>query len=92
MAARRLIMSAYDVKVHPAFSGYDLPEATSFMNRVRRLLVRISVWSQDRRAYHQAFDELQALGDRDLADIGIARCDIPFIAQEAAKEKIANGR
>jgi uncharacterized protein YjiS (DUF1127 family) len=84
MAERRIMMSAYNVKAHPAFSGYDLPEATSTVNRIRRLYRRVAGWTQERRAYYQTLSELNSLSDRDLADIGIARADIPAIARETA--------
>ena len=83
-------MSAYDLKTHPAFSGYDLPEKTAFLDRFRNLGTQLTMWSRERRAYNEAFDELQALSDRDLADIGIARSDIPAIARETAKASLAN--
>lgn len=37
-----------------------------------------------REVYRQTFDELSALSDRDLADLGIARASIPSVAREAA--------
>lgn len=32
--------------------------------------------------YWQTLRELRALSERDLADLGIRRCDIPFIAKK----------
>ena len=32
------------------------------------------------RRYHQSVSELSRLGDRELADIGISRSDIPRVA------------
>jgi uncharacterized protein YjiS (DUF1127 family) len=43
------------------------------------------MWLQERRAYSRAFDELDSLSDRELADIGISRSDIPFIAREGVR-------
>ena len=83
-------MSAYDVKAHAAFSGYELPEATSTMSRIRRLYEGVVGWSQERRAYYETLRELNGLSDRDLADIGIARADIPAIARETAKSPRVN--
>lgn len=37
-----------------------------------------------RKAYALAFNELSSLNDRELADIGINRTDIPAIARETA--------
>lgn len=40
-----------------------------------------------RRVYRQTLGELRALSGRDLADLGISRSEIPFIAREAAYGK-----
>lgn len=37
-----------------------------------------------RRVYLQTLQELGALSDRDLADLGLARTDLPMVAREAA--------
>jgi uncharacterized protein YjiS (DUF1127 family) len=39
------------------------------------------------KRYNASLRELSALGDRELADIGISRSDIPRIAWEAADTK-----
>jgi uncharacterized protein YjiS (DUF1127 family) len=80
-----------DAKAHPALSGYDLPEAHGVTHRVRRLFGGLSLWLQERRAYSRAFEELQSLSDRELADIGISRADISFIARDGARARIRNG-
>ena len=36
------------------------------------------------RAYNQSVRELSSLGDRELADIGLNRSDIPAVAWDAA--------
>ena len=36
--------------------------------------------------YRQTADELHALSERELADIGISRCDIPQVARESIRE------
>ena len=38
------------------------------------------------RRYEASISELSRLGDRELADIGIARSDIPRIAWENARD------
>ena len=38
------------------------------------------------RRYSQSLNELNRLGDRELADIGISRSDIPRVAWNAAHE------
>jgi uncharacterized protein YjiS (DUF1127 family) len=74
---------SYNVKTHPAFAGYDLPETGQ--SWVSRALRNLAVWSAENRAYHNTFNELSILSDRDLADIGISRADIPAIARDAAQ-------
>lgn len=37
-----------------------------------------------RRVYRQTLNELRALSGRDLADLGLSRAEIPFIAHRAA--------
>ena len=80
-------MASYNAKSHSDFAGYDVPAENGAIGGVRRVLRNLSAWSQERRAYNQAAYELSALSDRDLADIGVARCDIPSIARDAAKTK-----
>lgn len=82
-------MATYNVKAHPAFAGYDLAEEHGGTTRIRRLFRNFAVWMEERRAYRQAVFELNELSDRDLADIGIARCDIESIALQTAKAKVA---
>ena len=38
------------------------------------------------RRYNQSLNELSRLGDRELADIGISRSDIPRVAWGAARQ------
>ncbi|MZR12823.1 DUF1127 domain-containing protein [Maritimibacter sp. DP07] len=40
-----------------------------------------------RKVYRTTRDELQSLDARDLADLGISRAEIPFLAREAAYGK-----
>jgi uncharacterized protein YjiS (DUF1127 family) len=76
-------MSSYSVKTQPVFAGHDLRE--SAVSGVGRLIKTVASWSARSRAYHQTVSELEMLSDRDLADIGVARSDIPAIARDAAK-------
>ena len=39
------------------------------------------------KRYNRSLNELSRLGDRELADIGISRCDIPRVAWNAAHER-----
>ncbi len=82
-------MSTYNAKAHPGFAGYDRPETDSTLSGIRRLAANLAAWSQERRDYRQAIDELSALSDRDLADIGILRADIQAVARDAARTKRA---
>ena len=45
------------------------------------LKTRITTWKR----YNRTITELQALTNRELADLGIARADIARIAREAAR-------
>ena len=83
-------MSAYEVKAHPAYAGYEGQGANGLSDRIRQALGPVGAWLQQRSHYHTTLSELSALSDRDLADIGISRSDIPMIAREAAKAKPAS--
>ena len=54
--------------------------------RQMTMLVAIINFLQSWRRYNASLNELNQLGDRELADIGISRSDIPRIAWEAAKD------
>ncbi|MGO4524209.1 DUF1127 domain-containing protein [Microvirga sp. 2MCAF35] len=45
------------------------------------ILARLASW----RRYRQTFRELEALNDRELADLGIGRRDIRAIARQASQ-------
>ena len=45
------------------------------------ILARLASW----RRYRQTFRELEALNDRELADLGIGRRDIRSIARQASQ-------
>jgi uncharacterized protein YjiS (DUF1127 family) len=48
------------------------------------MLVAILNFLQSWRRYNACLNELSQLGDRELADIGITRSDIPRVAWESA--------
>ncbi len=48
------------------------------------MLVAIINFIQSWKRYNQSLHELYQLGDRELADIGISRSDIPRVAWDAA--------
>ena len=43
---------------------------------------KLKVYLRKRARYLQTIDELSRLSERDLADLGIARSDIQFIAKQ----------
>ena len=45
-----------------------------------------------RKSFHQTVHELSYCSDRDLSDLGIARCDIRRLAREAAELKVREAR
>ena len=53
--------------------------------RISGLVERIRQARKAREIYRQTYDELSALTDRDLADLGIARASIASVAREAAR-------
>ncbi len=48
------------------------------------MLATIVRFFREWRRYNQSLSELNRLGDRELADIGISRSDIPRVAWNAA--------
>ena len=51
----------------------------------RALAVRFADW----RARQRAYAELSALDDRDLADIGVSRSEIPYLLARGAERPVA---
>lgn len=39
------------------------------------------------KSYNKTYNELYRMNDRELADIGVNRCDIHRVAKEAAKRR-----
>lgn len=56
----------------------------SIADRFAELRATLATRLDQRRVYNQTFSELNALTDRDLYDLGIARSSIRSIAYEAA--------
>jgi uncharacterized protein YjiS (DUF1127 family) len=50
------------------------------------MLAHIVRFIREWKRYNQSLNELNRLGDRELADIGISRSDIPRVAWGAAQE------
>jgi uncharacterized protein YjiS (DUF1127 family) len=61
----------------PASAGPKGKKDTMFAALVRFI--------QEWKRYNQSMNELSRLGDRELADIGISRSDIPHIAWKASQ-------
>jgi len=58
--------------------------AGSLAERFGRIRAAIEDSFARRSLYRRTLAELQALTDRDLADLGIARADLPQLARAAA--------
>ncbi|SEA46467.1 DUF1127 domain-containing protein [Rubrimonas cliftonensis] len=56
----------------------------TILGPIRALRAHVEDWARRREAYHETLAELSALSDRDLADIGFHRSDLPRVAREAA--------
>lgn len=56
-------------------------------DRFSGLLAQIKVMIARRAVYNQTVRELNILTDRELADLGLSRFDIPSVAHEAAYGK-----
>ncbi|MEC7761785.1 MAG: DUF1127 domain-containing protein [Pseudomonadota bacterium] len=54
------------------------------LDRVSNLFKAFGEARAQRKVYRTTIKELQALDGRDLADLGISRAEIPFLAREAA--------
>ena len=50
------------------------------------MLTSIVRFLQSWRRYNRSLSELNRLGDRELADIGISRSDIPRVAWSASQQ------
>lgn len=54
------------------------------MDRVHAAMTAFADARAQRKVYRDTLNELRAMTPRDLADVGISACEIPFIAREAA--------
>ncbi|MCK9915291.1 DUF1127 domain-containing protein [Microbacteriaceae bacterium K1510] len=50
------------------------------------MLAHIVRFIREWKRYNQSLNELNRLGDRELADLGISRSDIPRVAWSAAHD------
>ena len=51
------------------------------------IVMRLSGWLGEQRRYRQTINELSALTDRELEDIGLSRGDIENVAQRCARTR-----
>ena len=49
---------------------------------------QFSTWLERSAAYNQAYTELEKLTDRELADLGVYRCELPYVVANTLKQRI----
>lgn len=59
----------------------------SLADRFSGILAQVKVMIARRAVFNQTVRELNVLTDRELADLGLSRFDIPTVAREAAYGK-----
>ncbi len=64
-------------------TSYNAHPAHGLMSKFRLTLEALRTERENRRAIRQTYNELSAMNDRDLADIGVARGEIRHIASQA---------
>ena len=52
-----------------------------------KILTKVQNWFAKYKNYFKALEQLQRMDDRQLADIGISRCDIPRIAESSFRSR-----
>ena len=70
--------------IEMAYVNSSRAASFSLADRISGVLAQIKVQIARRAVYNQTVRELVQLSDRELADLGIARTDIPAVAREAA--------
>jgi uncharacterized protein YjiS (DUF1127 family) len=75
-------VNPYRVLAASAASRGQTTPATGFMGQ---LLHRATAWLGAHRRYQQTLDELSALSDRELDDIGLTRGEIETVARRCAR-------
>jgi uncharacterized protein YjiS (DUF1127 family) len=69
---------------HPYFPCNEGRRLPDFMKKEDIMFAALVRFIQEWKRYNQSLNELSRLGDRELADIGISRSDIPRVAWNAA--------
>ena len=67
-----------------AYVNSSRAAAVGLSDRVSAFVASVKLSLQRRATYQQTLNELNALSDRDLADLGLSRLQIRSIAREAA--------
>ncbi len=67
-----------------AFALSNVSLGDRLRHRLAALQQLLEARAARRRVCHRTFDELNALSDRDLADLGLHRTEIQHVAREAA--------
>ena len=70
---------------HP-YVPFERTTGTAGLTKERRtaMIAALVRFIQEWKRYNRSLNELSRLGDRELADIGISRSDIPRVAWNAA--------
>lgn len=69
-----------------AYTTFNRPLRAGFAPLLDLMIANLRQRRENYLRYRQTADELHALSERELADIGIARCDIPRVARESLDE------
>lgn len=87
MRVEGVIMAAHTVTAKDinALTGRDYPQAGRASDTLHGLLARLQARIGYWRRYRTTLHELGDLTDRQLADIGVLRADIPAVARSAAR-------
>lgn len=75
------LVNAYRGLSSPASRGNSTNDSGSVLGH---LLHRVGSWFGEQRRYRQTMNELSALTDRELDDIGLRRSEIEVVAQRCA--------
>ena len=73
-----------NVRLNMAYVNSSRSVSVSFSDRLNALVKVAMEMIERRKVYNQTVAELNALSDRDLADLGLARANISAVAREAA--------
>ena len=69
----------------PMFPFNNRPAQSRTKERRTAMFAALVRFIQEWKRYNRSLNELSRLGDRELADIGISRSDIPRVAWNAAQ-------